>query len=203
MVGTLYYLSLHPHILHTLQAQLDAVFPNGPSTFTYAALDRVPLVEAIVTETLRLQPSVPSGQPRVTPPGGLYVPAGKGEEGDLFIPGDTVVLQPQCLIQRDARYFERPDEFVPERWVHGAPESGLVKERSAFFPFQEGRFHCVGKGLAMWEMKSVVARVALGFDFGFAPGEDLKRYREGILDTWTLTLPPLRLVFNERQVGRV
>lgn len=201
MVNIFYYLSIHPHILRTLQAQLDALFPAGPASFTYEPLDRIPLLEAIITETLRLVPPVPSGNPRVTPPEGLHVPAGKGEEGDLYIPGNTVVLQPQWLIQRDERYFERPLEFVPQRWVAGSPEARMVKERTAFFPFQVGMYHCVGKQLAMWEMKSVLARVALQFDVAFAPGEDGKAFQEGILDTWTLTLPPLQLVFNERKAG--
>ncbi|GME48595.1 Cytochrome P450 [Neofusicoccum parvum] len=202
LVIALYYLCTHPHIYTTLQSHVDTVFPGGPSTFTYAPLDSIPLLEAIITETLRLQPPVPSGQPRVTPPEGLHVPAGKGEEGDLYLPGDVVVLQPQWLIQRDERYFERADEFVPERWVAGSKEAAMVKERAAFFPFQIGMYHCVGKQLAMWEMKSVLARIALQFDISFAPGEDGKKFQAGILDTWTLTLPPLHMCLTERNVAK-
>ncbi|KAH7056899.1 putative cytochrome P450 [Macrophomina phaseolina] len=183
MVNILYYLCIHPHVMKTLQSELDAVFADGPASFTYEAVDRVPL-------------------PRVTPPEGLHIPAGKNEEGDLYIPGDTVVLQPQWLIQRDERYFERAEDFVPERWVPGAPEAKMVKERTAFFPFQVGMYHCVGKQLAIWEMKSVLARIALQFDVGFAPGEDGEAFIKGIKDTWTLTLPPLQLVFSKRKAGK-
>ena len=37
----------------------------------------------------------------------------------------------------DERYFERPTEFIPERWLaDGRPE--LVKDKRAFAPFTIG-----------------------------------------------------------------
>ena len=140
MTNILSYLALYPSYQHKLQSALAAVYPDGPTSFTPDLVDRVPLLEGIINETLRLHPPVPSGQPRVTPPEGLHVPAGKDEEGDMFIPGDTVVLMPQWLIQRDERYFERAKEFVPERWIVGSKEAGMIKDRNAFFPFQLGEF---------------------------------------------------------------
>lgn len=117
---------------------------------------------------------------------------------------------PPYVVQRDARYFPSPDAFVPARWLAaeqgGRPE--LVAERGAWFPFQVGQYACVGKGLAMWEMRSVLTRVALGFDVGFPEEEGGDRGRafdEGMRDTFTMTLGPLWLVFRERRgegVGR-
>lgn len=37
----------------------------------------------------------------------------------------------------DARYFERPDEFIPERWTS---KPHLVRRSAAFFPFSLGEF---------------------------------------------------------------
>ncbi|KAF2141924.1 uncharacterized protein K452DRAFT_249623, partial [Aplosporella prunicola CBS 121167] len=169
MTNILYYLSLHPHYMKKLQSELDSVFPNGPSTFTsnkldHSLFDRVPLLEGIINETLRLNPPVSSGNPRVTPPEGIHVPTQGGEEA-MYIPGDVNVLMPQ--------------------WI---------------FPFQLGMYNCVGKDLGMWEMKIVLSRLALQFDVCFAPEEDGK-FQERILDTWTLTLPSLNLVFTERKAA--
>ncbi|KKY20336.1 putative cytochrome p450 [Diplodia seriata] len=115
LTNALYNLSAHPSIQHTLHAALAAAIPrdSDPSTWTPDLLDRVPLLDAVVTETLRLQPPVPSGQPRLTPPQGLHIR--DPLYGDISIPGDTVVVMPQWVIQRDERYFERATEFVPGR----------------------------------------------------------------------------------------
>ena len=62
-----------------------------------------------------------------------------------------------------------------------------------------GAHNCVGKQLAMWEMKSVLARLSMAFDIALAPGEDSRRFHSKALDTWTLTLPALMLEFRPRE----
>ncbi|GME27456.1 Glycoside hydrolase protein [Neofusicoccum parvum] len=199
----LYHLARHPTIYTALQTQLTALFPSGPHTFTYAALQTAPppLLDAIIHETLRLAPATPSGNPRVTPPSGLLIPA-TATSPALLVPGDTDVYVPPYVVQRDARFFPAPDAFVPGRWLAGGEEGavpGMAGERGAFFPFQVGQYACVGKALAMWEMRSVLARVALGFDLGFAEGGGGEGFEEGMRDTFTITLGPLWMVFTERE----
>lgn len=51
--------------------------------------------------------------------------------GSHHIPSGIVVAFPQYAIQRSARYFARPDEFLPERWLakdsqRGAAEAGML-----------------------------------------------------------------------------
>ncbi|OJD35553.1 cytochrome p450 [Diplodia corticola] len=201
MTNFFYYLSLHPSIQQDLYTAISASVPASaladPSTLTPDLLDRVPLLEAIVNETLRLQPPIPSGNPRVTPPEGLYVRDAK--YGDISIPGNTVVLMPQWVIQRDERYFGRANDFVPTRWIAGSPEAGLLHDRSAWFPFQLGTYYCVGQKLAMWELKSVLARTIAKFEVSFADGEDGKKFITGSRDCWTLMLPELKVCFKERK----
>ena len=51
-------------------------------------------------------------------------------------------------MHRDARIFDDPDTFRPDRW-----ENDLVKRlpRSAFFPFGDGPRVCIGNHFAMME----------------------------------------------------
>jgi cytochrome P450 len=58
---------------------------------------------------------------------------------------------------------------------------------------------CVGKPLAVRELRSIVARVALNFDLEFPAGENWQRYEESILDLFVLTLPPFHITFKERR----
>ncbi|KAL1615780.1 hypothetical protein SLS54_008785 [Diplodia seriata] len=231
LINALYYLSRHPHHQRALQASLAALFPAGPASFTYARLaaglaaGAVPLLDAIINETMRLKPATPGGNPRVTPPEGLrivldddepLVGGGGGGEGNnvLVIPGNTDVYIAPYVLQRSPRYFARPNDFVPERWIDGAQggQPELVRDGKkiradgaslrAFFPFQVGMYACAGKALAMWEMRSVLARVALRFDVGWEDGgegdEEGRAFDEGMRDTFTMTLGPMWLRFKER-----
>jgi len=50
------------------------------------------------------------------------------------------------------------------------------------------------------EIRLVVARLVLQFDMGFAPGETGKELHSKMLDLFTTTPGPLRLVFKQRDL---
>ncbi|KAL4862506.1 cytochrome P450 [Aspergillus spectabilis] len=166
-----YYLAKHPAAYKKLQSELDKAFPNVGqlADFSNETLRRLPYLEAVINETIRLKPAVPSGQPRQAPPGGLQV-------DEVWIPGDTIVVIPQHVIQRDDRYFPSGNEFIPERWLD--QKDKMIVQEEAFFPFQIGRYGCVGKQLALMEMRSVIAQTGELFD-------------QGAKDTFTYTVGPL------------
>ncbi|KAK7943504.1 uncharacterized protein PG986_012617 [Apiospora aurea] len=177
---------------------VDASFPNGPSSFTYARLlaatETLGWIDAIINETLRIQPSAPTANPRVTPRQGLEI-AESAFGPRIWIPGDVEILQSPYVIHRDSRWFERPDEFLPERWL---PGSDIKCDRAAYFPFHLGKHACIGKPMAMEEMRSVLARLALQFDMDLAPGQDWEEHQERIMDHFTMSLPKLYLSFRQR-----
>jgi cytochrome P450 len=57
-------------------------------------------------------------------------------------------------------YFERPTEFLPERWL----ESVDAKARAAYQPFSTGSRSCPGKQLALQVLRLTIARLLTGFD---------------------------------------
>ncbi|KAH8194127.1 hypothetical protein TruAng_011709 [Truncatella angustata] len=138
LANALWFLAAEPALLQRFQKVLDKVFPGGADSFTYAKLignnETLEWVDAIIHETLRLRPSGISGNPRVTNPEGLLIP--ESEFGpEVFIPGDVDVLAPTWVIHRDERWFARPLEFLPERWLQG---STIHTDRNGFFPFNIG-----------------------------------------------------------------
>ncbi|KAL2867837.1 cytochrome P450 [Aspergillus lucknowensis] len=190
LANAFYYLAKHQKVYKKLQAEVDSVFSQADAPeFLNETLRRLPYLEAVINETLRLKPAVPSGQPRMTPPDGLQV-------DEMWIPGETIVIIPQHVIQRDDRYFPSGSEFIPERWLD--QKEKMVLHEEAFFPFQIGRYGCVGKQLALLEMRSVLARIALEFDISFAPGEDGKSFDQDAKDTFTINVGPLLLNFRPR-----
>ena len=78
----------------------------------------------------------------------------------------TIVLIMQWALHRDPRRFERPDEFIPERWAEGMP-AGLPK--FAYLPFGGGPRFCIGNAYATMEMRLVLATVAQRFNLELAP----------------------------------
>jgi cytochrome P450 len=92
--------------------------------------------------------------------------------------------------------FQHASEFIPERWGD-KPE--LILNKAAFAPFSSGVYSCVGKQLALMELRGVIARAVTQFDIGFAPGEDGTNLLTKTRDVFTLDLAPLNLVFTERK----
>ena len=62
-----------------------------------------------------------------------------------------------------------------------------------------GVYGCAGKQLALLELRSALARIALNFDISFARGEDGIKFDKEAKDTFVLTLDALQLVFTERR----
>ncbi|RKL41492.1 hypothetical protein BFJ72_g5384 [Fusarium proliferatum] len=124
----LHHLVLHPHVLAKLQAEIDE-YKSTHDEYDLVSLSKLQYLQACIDESLRLYPVVPSGVPRMTPPEGLQL-------DDVYIPGDTIIHNPSYTMYRDKRCFEKPNEFIPERWTT-RPE--LIKDASVYAPFSTGK----------------------------------------------------------------
>jgi tryprostatin B 6-hydroxylase len=89
----------------------------------------------------------------------------------------------------------RPEEYIPERWT---TEPDLVINKNAFFPFSIGKFGCIGKQLALSELRTVLSKMVLEFDVAFAPGEDGTRLLTESKDNFTMSNAELNLIWTER-----
>jgi cytochrome P450 len=118
---------------------------------------RLPLAEAVVKEVLRLYPPVWL----MTRTAGTADTLG----GWSLRPGDEVLINPY-LIHRDPRWWQRPDEFDPERWLTGRPAPN-----AAYLPFGAGPRVCLGSALAMRQLTLVTSRLAQAFTIESANAE--------------------------------
>jgi cytochrome P450 len=62
----------------------------------------------------------------------------------------------------------------------------------------QGPYSCIGKQLALMELRIVTARIVTQFDISFAPGENGRDLFEKTKDVFTLEVAPLRMVFTRR-----
>lgn len=102
----------------------------------------------------------------------------------------------------DVRYFDKPDEVIPERWS-SQPE--LIHAKEAFNPFLIGAYSCVGKNLAYMEMRLLIYYIFKNFTFSFPAGTEkemaeLFDSQRGFKDYFTASAPDFDLVFSPRSV---
>ena len=74
----------------------------------------------------------------------------------------------QCYTtQRDPSVFSNPNTFSPERWL--GPEVMTSEAKALFMPFSSGTRACLGKNLAMMELKLITSTLIKQFDVFVAP----------------------------------
>jgi cytochrome P450 len=146
LTWTFFLLAGHPEVEAALHDELDRAL-NG-STPTFADLERLPLVEAIIRESMRLYP----------PAWILTRRALKGAQvGEWALPEGSTVLFSPYVVQRDERFYDRPTQFEPQRWANGL-EKRLP--RYAYFPFGGGSHVCTGQHFAWLETQLLLATIS-------------------------------------------
>jgi cytochrome P450 len=150
-----YLLATHPEAEKKFHEELATVL-QGRSP-TVEDLPRLRFTERIAKETMRLYPpayAVGREALEDTEFGGFRVP--KGSQVFAF----------QWVTQRDARYFENPDAFDPDRWM---PERSERLPKYAYFPFGGGPRQCIGNYFAMMEIVLLLATIGQRFKFSLEP----------------------------------
>jgi cytochrome P450 len=143
LTWTWYLLSKHPDIERKLQEEADAVLGNREATFE--DVSRLPYTAMIFSEALRLYPpALAFGRRPIEP-----VELG----GFRIAPKTSIILSPY-ITQRNPRYFNRPEDFNPDRW------SSQDWPKFAYFPFGGGAKMCIGDSFAKLEGVLVLATLA-------------------------------------------
>ncbi|KAI4112731.1 MAG: hypothetical protein LQ345_006158 [Seirophora villosa] len=184
LIFLLYLIAQNPDAADKISTELADVEPMDLN-----AVSRLPHLNGVINEALRLYSAVPTAVSRQTPPQGVML-------GDTWIPGDTKVIIPRWVISRREDCFVRAEDFIPERW-YSKPE--LVKHRRAFAPFGTGHASCVGQGLAMTQLRLILASVVKRYHVRFPPGgQDGREVLRDMKDQLTAKPGELRLVFERR-----
>ena len=116
------------------------------------SLEKSPLLDQVIKETLRLYPPIHIGNRIVAEEmdfgGGNCVPAGERMFYSIY------------LTQRDPAIWEHADEFRPERFAHGRKTPPM-----SYIPFGGGPRACIGAAFGQAEARLVLTRLLRGFRF--------------------------------------
>ncbi|KAI1742715.1 cytochrome P450 [Xylaria scruposa] len=183
------YLAQYPRHVALLRAEIDPLPRTEVGNYRDTDLSNLNHLNGVINEALRLFPPVPSSLPRLTPPGGLDIDG-------TFIPGNTLVFSPPFVVGRSPEAYSSPDEFIPERW-YSQPE--LIRDKSCFAPFSTGPYGCVGRPLALLNIRTTMSRIIADYDIRPTPVESLMAYDEKMREGFTFEPPELKLSFAKRQ----
>lgn len=150
-----YLLATHPDAEQKFHGELEAVLGGRPPEVS--DLPKLKYTEMIVKEAMRLYPPAYAvGREAIE----------ETEIGGYRVPKGTQLFAFQWVTHRDARYFDEPDAFMPERWT---TEGAEQLPKYAYFPFGGGPRQCIGNYFAMMEIVLLLATIGQRFRFSLDP----------------------------------
>ncbi|KAJ6326852.1 hypothetical protein OIU78_013860 [Salix suchowensis] len=148
-----------PGTLLKARAELERTIGEG-NLLGESDIGRLPYLQAVIKETLRLHPAVP-----------LLLPHKAGADADIggfTVPKNAQVLVNVWAMGRDPSMWEDPNSFVPERFLESNIDArGRDME---LIPFGTGRRICPGLPLAMRMLHLMLGSLILSFDWKLPDG---------------------------------
>jgi cytochrome P450 len=140
LAWTFALLGQHPDVYARLVEEIDT-------------LEKSPLLDQVIKESLRLYPPIHIGSRRV-------VEEMKFSEGD--VPAGERMFYSIYLTHRDPSIWQNPDDFCPERFAHGRKTPPF-----SYVPFGGGPRACIGAAFGQAEARIVLRRLLQTYEFEF------------------------------------
>ncbi|XP_023520088.1 cytochrome P450 71A1-like [Cucurbita pepo subsp. pepo] len=145
----------NPNTLKKVQEEIRTIVGKKPK-IEMNDISKMEYMKCVIKESLRLHPPIP-----------LLVPRETSDVVDIegyHVASGTSVFVNAWAIQRDPTIWERPNEFIPERFMEKncADFKGLDFE---FIPFGSGRRKCPGLSFALASFECVLANLLYWFDW--------------------------------------
>lgn len=152
LTWTLFLLAQHPSIMaelhQELQQQLTGKFPS------FEQINRLPLVERVVKESMRLMPASSYSQRVTSQPTQL---------GPFSLSTGSAIIFSQFMTHHLPHLYPEPEAFRPERWLKINPSP------YAYLPFGAGPRMCIGGPMAMLILKGVLPTILHRFKVTAVP----------------------------------
>lgn len=161
------HLAHQPKIQEQLHQEQLSVLGMPPSALTYGHLRRMPLLNNVVKETLRLHSPIHSVMRKVKTD--MPVPG-----TNWVVPAGHTLLAAPSFLGRTEEHFPNATEWNPHRWDsmtealadvqaagdtidYGFGSVSLKSIRSPYLPFGAGRHRCVAEKYAYGQLNAIIA----------------------------------------------
>jgi cytochrome P450 len=160
LAWTFYLLGQYPEVEQKLADEIRDVLDGRQPTL--ADLRKLPYLEMIVKESMRLYPPA-------------WTTSREAQEdfevGGYTIPKGSTLMMSMYVIHHDPRFWDQPEAFLPERFS-AANEENIPKY--AYFPFGGGPRVCIGNQFAMMEAQLVLATILQRYHLSLVPNQQIK-----------------------------
>jgi cytochrome P450 len=154
-----YLLAQHPPITARLLTELTTVLAGRAPTL--ADLERLPYLEQVVKEVLRLYPPATS----------LFRTARDAFTWEGYrLPAGATIMYTPFVSHRIAAHFPDPEVFRPERFD---PALNTPPPAYAYIPFGGGPRSCVGAPFALLELQTVLAMIVQRWRLDLVPQQQV------------------------------
>lgn len=147
LAWVLVLLSQYPDVLANVQSEIDSVLRGAAPTED--DVSRLPLLDAVVHETMRLLPAIVHLMFRRS--------TSQTYLGPYALPQGAVVVVSPFVAHRQPDLFPNPRQFQPERWSHIKP--GPYE----YMPFGAGPRMCLGAAFAAQVLRLQLAMILQRF----------------------------------------
>nr|ASV46321.1 cinnamate-4-hydroxylase [Lilium regale] len=152
----------HPEIQHKLRHELDTVLGGTP--ITEPDMMKLPYLQAVIKETLRLRMAIPLLVPHMN----LH----DAKLGGFDIPAESKILVNAWWLANNPEQWMRPEEFRPERFLEEEAKVEANGNDFRYLPFGVGRRSCPGIILALPILGITIGRLVQNFELLPPPGQE-------------------------------
>lgn len=178
LTWTYYLLAQHPEVEQKVFEEIDSVLKNNSSSRvktgngsinsgkyrlpTTKDISQFKYIEKVFRESMRLFPPVWT--------------IGRMVEEDYqvdkyVIPKGSAIFMSQYAMHRSPRYYENPEQFIPERWTDDFKRH---LPRFSYFPFGGGLRGCIGEPFAWQEGILLIATISSYWKMTLRPNQKIK-----------------------------
>lgn len=159
-----YYLARHPDVQAELRVEADRVLGDSPTLTDHAKIADMPLLSAVVHESLRLKGPAPFVS--LAPTRDLQI-------GDVRVPAGTPIFVLLRAIALATPGTAHPERFDPKRWLNlsGSARTELAR---ASMPFGAGPRICPGRQLALLECALAISALVKRYELSLASQEPVR-----------------------------
>jgi len=152
MRATLLYIVTNPHVLSKLLSEISTAQLSKPVTDAEAR--KLPYLQAVIREGMRIFPPVTGALAKTVPSGGDTI-------NGIFIPGGTTISWSAFGLMRNPKIWGADAKlFRPERWLEGSAEDRQKKDMEVDMCFGYGKYQCLGKNIAHIELNKTYVEVS-------------------------------------------